>query len=66
MLSLCAAGLCTLFLCLFKTITSQYEYFESLNINDVHLQLIKVSVTLSWRSGKTELCSRKVIGQNAA
>ena len=47
MLSLCAAGLCTLFLCMYKTIGSQYEHFESLSISDVHLQLIKVSVTLS-------------------
>jgi hypothetical protein len=65
-LSLCAAGLCTLFLCVFKTIASQYEHFESISFNDVHLQLIKVSVTLSWRSGKIELCSRRVIGQSAA
>jgi len=47
MLSLCAAGPCALFLCVFKTIASQYEHFESLIINDVHLQLIKASVTMS-------------------
>jgi hypothetical protein len=46
MLSLCAAGLYRLFLHMFITIASQYEHYESLSINDVHLQLIKVSVTL--------------------
>lgn len=66
MLSLCAAWLCTLFLCMFKTIASQYEHFESVSINEVHLQLIKVSVTLPLRSGKIEFCSRQVIVQNAA
>jgi hypothetical protein len=65
MLSLCAAGLCALFHCMFKTVASQYEHFESLSINEVHLQLIKVSVT-SLRSGKIELCSRQVIVHNAA
>jgi hypothetical protein len=66
MLSLCAAGLYTLFLCMLKTIASQYEHFESISINGVHLQLKKVSVTLSLRSGKIEFCSRQVIVQNAA
>jgi hypothetical protein len=66
MLSLCSAGLCALSLCMFKTIASQYEHFESIRINEVRLQFIKVSVTLFLRSGKIELCCRQVIVQNAA
>jgi len=66
MLSVCAAGLCALFLCMFKTVANQYEHFESISINEVHLQLIKVSVTLSLRKGKIDLCSRQVMVQNAA